>query len=177
MIEFGYFIYFGMCCEFNEDIYYGDSELVLWLVVDGMGGYVCGEVVSVLVCEMIVCEICRGVLLVQVICIVDEEIICVLCWCNDILLMGIIVVVVCVQGNCYEVVWVGDSCVYLWCDGQLVQFSQDYSVVQELVVQGNLIVEQVCVYLYCNVVIQVLGVIDFVYLNVVIISGELCLGM
>ena len=40
--------------ELNEDTYYGDSELGLWLVADGMGGHEYGEVASALARETIV---------------------------------------------------------------------------------------------------------------------------
>src|SRR5690606_40773852 len=61
--------------ELNEDTYYGDSELGLWLVADGMGGHEYGEVASALAREAIVREIRQGTPLPQAIRIADEEII------------------------------------------------------------------------------------------------------
>ena len=36
MIEFGHLTHVGLRRDLNEDTYYGDSELGLWLVADGM---------------------------------------------------------------------------------------------------------------------------------------------
>ncbi|KAG1524471.1 hypothetical protein G6F51_014423 [Rhizopus arrhizus] len=46
MLEFGHLTHPGMRRELNADTYYGDTELALWLVADGMGGHACGEVAS-----------------------------------------------------------------------------------------------------------------------------------
>ncbi len=60
MIEFGHLTHVGLRREFNEDTYYGDSELGLWLVADGMGGHEYGEVASALARESIVREVRGG---------------------------------------------------------------------------------------------------------------------
>ena len=152
MIEFGHLTHPGLRRELNEDTYYGDSELALWLVADGMGGHACGEVASALARETIVREIRRGAPLAQAIRTADEEIIRASRRRNDTLPMGTTVVAARVQGNRYEVAWVGDSRAYLWRDGQLAQLSQDHSVVQELVAQGNLTAEQARAHPHRNVV-------------------------
>jgi PPM family protein phosphatase len=54
MIEFGHLTHAGLRRELNEDTYYGDSELGLWLVADGMGGHEYGEVASSMARESIV---------------------------------------------------------------------------------------------------------------------------
>ncbi|MCO5735889.1 PP2C family protein-serine/threonine phosphatase, partial [Stenotrophomonas maltophilia] len=167
----------GLRRELNEDTYYGDSELALWLVADGMGGHACGEVASALARETIVREIRRGAPLVHAIRTADEEIIRASRRRNDTLPMGTTVVAARVQGNRYEVAWVGDSRAYLWRDGQLAQLSQDHSVVQELVAQGNLTAEQARAHPHRNVVTQALGVTDPAHLNVATTSGELRPGM
>src|SRR3546814_3574744 len=60
MIEFGHLTHVGLRRELNEDTYYGDSEMGLWLVADGMGGHEYGEVASALAREAIVREIRKG---------------------------------------------------------------------------------------------------------------------
>jgi protein phosphatase len=72
---------------------------------------------------------------------------------------------------------VGDSRIYLWRDGQLMQLSQDHSYVQELIANGALTHEQARNHPHRNVVTQALGVTDPRNLNVETITGELRPGM
>ncbi|MGH8032730.1 MAG: PP2C family protein-serine/threonine phosphatase [Luteimonas sp.] len=177
MIEFGHLTHAGLQRELNEDTYYGDSELGLWLVADGMGGHEYGEVASALAREAIVREIRQGTSLAQAIHIADEEIIRASRKRNDSLPMGTTVVAVHVLGNRFEVAWVGDSRVYLWREGKLAQLSQDHSYVQDLISQGTITVDQARSHPHRNVVTQALGVTDPQNLNVETMSGELLAGM
>ncbi|HET6397763.1 MAG TPA: PP2C family serine/threonine-protein phosphatase [Pseudoxanthomonas sp.] len=177
MIEFGHLTHVGLRRALNEDTYYGDSELGLWLVADGMGGHACGEVASALAREAIVREVRGGRALAQAILVADEEIIRASRRRNDALPMGTTVVAACVRGPRYEVAWVGDSRAYLWRDGALAQLSQDHSYVQDLVAQGSLTPEQARSHPQRNVVTQALGVTDPAHLNVSTTSGELRPGM
>ena len=177
MIEFGHLSHVGLRRALNEDTYYGDSALGLWLVADGMGGHACGEVASALARETIVREINAGAALGQAIRVADEEIIRTSRRRNDSLPMGTTVVAARVQGNRFEVAWVGDSRAYLWRDGQLAQLSQDHSYVQELIAQGALTSEQARSHPHRNVVTQALGVTDPAQLNVETLTGEFRPGM
>ena len=177
MIEFGHLTHVGLRRGLNEDTYYGDSELGLWLVADGMGGHACGEVASALARETIVREVRDGTPLVQAILIADEEIIRASRRRNDTLPMGTTVVAARVHGARFEVAWVGDSRAYLWRDGRLAQLSQDHSYVQDLIAQGSITPEQARSHPHRNVVTQALGVTDPAHLNVSMMAGELLPGM
>ncbi|MBB1089063.1 serine/threonine-protein phosphatase [Lysobacter sp. SG-8] len=177
MIEFGHLTHAGLRRELNEDTYYGDTEMGLWLVADGMGGHEYGEVASALARETIVREVRDGTPLIQAIRIADEEIIRSSRRRHDALPMGTTVVAARVQSHRFEVAWVGDSRVYLWRDGQLVQLSQDHSYVQELIANGAITHEQARKHPHRNVVTQALGVTDPRNLNVETMTGELRPGM
>ena len=158
MIEFGHSSHVGLRREHNEDTYYADADLGLWLVADGMGGHEHGEVASALARETRRsrnnpkarrwrkrCSAptkkssstrarrpkrCR--------------------WVRPS-----------PQSACRRattrICWVGDSRVYLW-NGELKQFSQDHSYVQELIQQGAITHEQARTHPHRNVVTQALGV-------------------
>lgn len=177
MIEFGHLTHVGLRRELNEDSYYGDSVLGLWLVADGMGGHDYGEVASALARETIARETRDGTPLVEAILIADEEIIRTSRQRRDALPMGTTVVAARVNGNRFEVAWVGDSRVYLWRDGQLVQLSKDHSYVQELIASGAITREQARSHPHRNVVTQALGVTDPRNLNVATVAGEMLPGM
>lgn len=176
MIEFGHLTHVGLRRNLNEDTYYGDSELALWLVADGMGGHEYGEIASALARETIVRETRRGTALPQAIRVADEEIIRASRQRGDSLPMGTTVVAARVTGPRFEVAWVGDSRVYLWRDNKLTQLSQDHSYVQELIARGAITVDQARSHPHRNVVTQALGVTDPDALDVATLSGELVPG-
>ncbi len=177
MIESGHLTHPGLRRALNEDTYYGDSELGLWLVADGMGGHACGEVASALAREAIVREVRKGTPLPQALRVADEEIIRASRRRNDALPMGTTAVVLRVEGDRFEVAWIGDSRAYLWRDGRLAQLSQDHSFVQDLIAQGALTAEQARSHPQRSVVTQALGVTDPAHLKVATMSGELRPGV
>src|SRR3954453_18040708 len=75
MIEFGHSSHVGLRREHNEDTYYADAELGLWLVADGMGGHEQGEGASALARDTVVRQIGKGAALIPAIQLADEEII------------------------------------------------------------------------------------------------------
>lgn len=177
MIEFGHLSHVGLRRELNEDTYYGDGTLGLWLVADGMGGHEYGEVASAMAREVVVREIRKGTALAEAIRIADVELIAESERRGDALPMGTTVVAVRVHGKRFEVAWVGDSRVYLWHNGVLMQLSQDHSYVQQLIQQGTINSEQARSHPHRNVVTQALGVTPAADLNVETLSGDFAPGM
>ena len=60
MIEFGHGTHVGLRRARNEDTYYADAALGLFLVADGMGGHQHGEVASALARDAIVESVRKG---------------------------------------------------------------------------------------------------------------------
>jgi len=177
MIEFGHNTHVGLRREHNEDTYYADAELGLWLVADGMGGHEHGEVASALARDTLVQEVGKGAELVRAIQLADEEIIRHSTRRSEALPMGTTIAALRLsQDGGYEVAWVGDSRIYIWNEG-LKQLSQDHSYVQELIDQGAITSEQARHHPHRNVVTQALGVTDPQSLRVESVRGELKPGM
>ncbi|HZX92091.1 MAG TPA: protein phosphatase 2C domain-containing protein [Rudaea sp.] len=176
MIEFGHNTHVGLRREHNEDTYYADAGLGLWLVADGMGGHEHGEVASALARDTLVHEITEGAPLAQAVQRADEEIIQHSSRKAEALPMGTTIAALRLRNSDYEVCWVGDSRVYMW-NGELKQLSQDHSYVQELIQQGAITHEQARTHPHRNVVTQALGVTDPESLRVETIRGTLQPGM
>jgi serine/threonine protein phosphatase PrpC len=176
MIEFGHSSHVGLRREHNEDTYYADAELGLWLVADGMGGHEHGEVASALARDTVVREISAGIPLAQAVQRADEEIIHHSSKKAEALPMGTTIAAIRMREAEYEICWVGDSRVYMW-NGELKQLSQDHSYVQELIQQGAITQEQARTHPHRNVVTQALGVTDPASLRVETLRGTLQPGM
>jgi PPM family protein phosphatase len=175
MIEFGHCTHVGLRREHNEDTYYADADIGLWLVADGMGGHENGEVASALARDTLVAEINKGQSLAHAIQTADEEIIRHSNKRTQALPMGTTIAALRVNGDEFEAAWVGDSRVYMW-NGELKQISQDHSYVRELIEQGAISPEQARTHPHRNVVTQALGVTDPQSLRVETIAGKLETG-
>jgi serine/threonine protein phosphatase PrpC len=176
MIEFGHATHVGLRRDHNEDTYYADADLGLWLVADGMGGHAHGEVASALARDAVVREVGLGGDLARAVQGADADIQQVSRRRSEALPMGTTIVAARLSGEDYEACWVGDSRIYLW-DGTLKQISQDHSYVQELIKQGAITQEQARTHPHRNVVTQALGVTDSQSLRVDTLRGKLTPGM
>jgi PPM family protein phosphatase len=174
-LEFGHGTHTGLRREHNEDTYWADSELGLWLVADGMGGHDHGEVASAMARDMVVQAVQKGQPLAEAISYADAEIIRHSSEKRTDRPMGTTVVAVLLRGDQFEVSWVGDSRVYIYND-RLKQISRDHSYVQELVDQGAITAAQAKTSPHRNVVTQALGVTQPDQLKVETIKGTLAAG-
>lgn len=177
MIEFGHLTHCGLRRALNEDTYYGDATLGLWLVADGMGGHDDGEVASAIAREVIVNETRAGTSLSQAIAVAGEEIMRNSRRRNGRLPMGTTVVAARIVNAQFEVAWVGDSRAYLWHQGKFAQLSHDHSYVQELILQGTLTTEEARNHPQRKMVTQALGITAPGQLDVARISGQFKPGM
>lgn len=178
MIEFGHLSHVGLRRKLNEDTYYGDTELGLWLVADGMGGHDSGEVASALAREAVVGEVATGHSLSDAIRSAGERILRHSRYRQSALPMGTTVAAARVHNGRFEAAWVGDSRIYLWTQAQgLCQLSQDHSYVQELIAKGAITSEQARTHPHRNIVTQALGITDPQQLKIETIAGELKPGM
>ncbi len=177
MIEFGHLSHVGLRRELNEDTYYGDADLGLWLVADGMGGHDSGEVASAIARDSIVREVRAGRGLAEAVRRANQDIIRQSKHRNESMPMGTTVVAVRIApSGRFELAWVGDSRAYLW-NGKLQQVSSDHSYVQELIDQGQLTPQQARSHPYRNVVTKALGVTEPEKLVIETVAGELRTGM
>ena len=158
MIEFGHGTHVGLRRARNEDTYYADPVLGLFMVADGMGGHQHGEVASALVRDAIVEQVRHGRGLVEAVRGAGERLLQQAGNAQDALPMGTTVAALHLTGDRYEVAWVGDSRIYLLQQGTLRQISHDHSLVQELVAAGQLDPALADRHPHRNVLTQALGV-------------------
>ena len=121
----------GLQREHNEDCYEADSGLGLWLVADGVGGHSCGEVASEIVRETIHQCVARGVSLPDAVLASHEAVLGAVNDGKGAEGMGSTVVAVHLEGDDYELAWVGDSRAYIY-NGDLKQITQDHNRAGEL---------------------------------------------
>jgi serine/threonine protein phosphatase PrpC len=157
MIEFGHGTHVGLRRTRNEDTYYADSALGLFLVADGMGGHQHGEVASALARDAVVELVDRGQSLAEAIRGAAARLLDYAQRFDDALPMGTTVAAIRFSEQGYEVAWVGDSRIYEWKNG-LRRISHDHSLVQELVAAGVIDESQAARHPQRNVLTQALGI-------------------
>lgn len=159
-IQFGHGTHNGIQRDHNEDTYATVAESSLWLVADGMGGHLHGEVASALARDIIVEQVNQGNNLETAIHQANEAIIekTQKAHSDDNLPMGTTIVAAQAKDHTLNLSWVGDSRIYQFKSGQLSQLSRDHSYVNELLSQGAITPEQARNHPHRNVITQALGV-------------------
>lgn len=156
----------GMVRELNEDAFAERTDIGVWAVADGMGGHAAGEVASKAVTDAIkslppghnfddlhqAVRDCLKSCNRQLLASADEY--------DKQRTPGSTVVVLVIAGNQGAVVWVGDSRIYRYSDGQLLQLTRDHSHVQELVDQGLIRPEDAETHAMANVITRAIGIVE-----------------
>lgn len=176
MIEFGHATHVGLRRTRNEDTYYADAALGLFLVADGMGGHLHGEVASALVRDAVVELVSSGHSLAEAIRGAGERLQARTHDHADASPMGSTVAALRVSDDGYEAAWVGDSRIYT-TGRDLRQISHDHSLVQALVESGRLDPAHAARHPQRNVLTQALGVTAAVQLHVGMAHGRMAPGM
>jgi protein phosphatase len=173
MIEFGHGTHIGLRRKRNEDTYYADAGLGLFLVADGMGGHRHGEVASALARDTTVEKVTQGEGLVEALHGAAERLLQQAGSDDTPLPMGTTLAALLLRHNSYEIAWVGDSRVYLSSKQGLKQVSHDHSLVQELVNAGQLDPALAARHPQRNVLTQALGITAVEQLHIGMARGNL----
>ncbi len=176
MIEFGHGTHVGLRRTRNEDTYYADASLGLFLVADGMGGHLHGEVASALVRDAVVELVAQDQRLIEAVQGAGERLLACTRDRFDPLPMGTTIAALRLTADSYEVAWVGDSRIYMWQQG-LRQISHDHSLVQALIEAGQLDPAKASNHPQRNVLTQALGVTAAAQLHIGMARGWLEAGM
>ncbi|MDD5033293.1 MAG: protein phosphatase 2C domain-containing protein [Methylococcaceae bacterium] len=148
----------GLVREINEDAFFADPQLGLWVVADGMGGHMAGEVASGIVIRDLPRCITRGDSLSDAIEMVHSMIQIATDEGQGAKHMGSTVVALKLDGSSYQIAWVGDSRAYLWDGLELHQLTKDHSYVQLLLEMGLIMESELFDHPSRNVISQGLGV-------------------
>jgi protein phosphatase len=176
MIESGHGTHVGLRRTRNEDTYYADPSIGLFLIADGMGGHQHGEVAAALVRDAVVDLVSAGHSLIDAVHGAGKQLLAQTRDRFDVLPMGTTIAALHLRADTFEVAWVGDSRIYLW-KGELRQISHDHSLVQALIEAGQLDQSQASQHPQRNVLTQALGVTAAEQLHLGMARGRLEPGM
>ena len=168
----------GLVRETNEDAFWADSTIRLWIVADGMGGHRAGEVASAIVIKEIPSSIQNGKNLSEAISVAHLAIRDAAARGEGGWNMGSTVVAARLEGLHYQIAWVGDSRAYLWNGVELLRLTKDHSYVQLLLDKGLISEEEVYLHPSRNLIAQGLGVggVDGETIKGDQVEGELSIG-
>jgi len=148
----------GKVRENNEDAIAFDDDSGYWIVADGMGGHVYGEVASQMAVEITAKSLSEGKTSKQAILAAHKAILERAETENDKFGMGTTIVVLTQSKKCFDVTWCGDSRAYLY-DGAITQLTYDHTLVQDMVFREILTEEEAAVHPKRNLVNSSLGMI------------------
>jgi len=160
----------GCVRQINEDALLDFPERGLWAVADGMGGHAVGDLASRMVIESLSAISSNGGL-ASVIADARERLIDV----NGKLRVeaarrlvsriGSTVVVLAARNGACAYLWAGDSRIYLFRNGKLVQLTRDHSHVEELKARGQLTAEEALHHPAQHLITRAVGALDVLDLD------------
>lgn len=175
----------GYLREKNEDSYFVDEELGLFIVADGMGGHNAGEVASRIAVEEIHStirnELASGkdpvAVIYEAVTRANVAIFDRASWLPELADMGTTVVMAFVKDGRVTISHVGDSRAYLIRNGDIVQLTEDHSFITESLKQGLITREQARTHQSRHGLTMALGVEDEVEPETTELSwdGESCI--
>ena len=120
----------------NEDALACRPELGLWAVADGMGGHASGEVASARALDGLIAAVAQGQTLEAAVQAAHQAVLAAAASSDGAADMGSTLVAVRMQGDAFELAWIGDSRAYRIAADRIEQLSHDHSWVQVMMGQG-----------------------------------------
>jgi len=166
----------GLVRKTNEDSFFCDEESKLFIVADGMGGHLAGEVASQMAIEAVVNRLKFGnsdplLKLKDAVEYANQVIYANSQGDNRHRGMGTTLTLALFQDNKLNIAHVGDSRAYLIRNGNITLLTRDHSFVGELVRSGGITKEQALTHPKRNVLMRAVGTnpnidIDLLEVNV-----------
>ncbi len=170
----------GMVRKHNEDCFYtpdkDDSQRVLLVIADGMGGHNAGEVASSIAVKTVVERINHSTLDTDNI---QDEIVNAISSANRNILeksqeheqysgMGTTITMVVVLEDVAYIGHMGDCRAYLIRDGNIKQLTNDHSLVEELVKNGSITKEEAVNHPQKHVITRALGIDEQIQVDIIV---------
>jgi protein phosphatase/serine/threonine-protein phosphatase Stp1 len=150
----------------NEDAFLDRPDLGLWAVADGAGGHQAGEIASGMIIEAlstVPADLGASETLGEIrvrIDAVHRALLQEAARRGPDVAIASTAVVLCVRGNHYACLWVGDSRAYCLRDGALYRITRDHSLVQEMVDAGIIGPQEAESHPQANVITRAVGAGD-----------------
>jgi protein phosphatase len=143
----------------NEDAFVADQDRGLYAVADGMGGHRAGEVASATAIETLQSAFGTGGRIEDAVAAANAAVFTQASENPEMRGMGTTVTAVALTDGRYATIGhVGDSRAYLLRDGTLSQVTEDHSLVEQLVREGQLSPEEAAVHPQRAVITRALGI-------------------